>query len=94
MKRCSSTSFPHPRRWSGRRSWSSTASTRACRIAPGPSCKQLGDPSYKVRETAEAKLQELGPVAVPVLEDALINKDVEIVVRAERLLLKLNRSVP
>ena len=56
--------------------------------------KQLGDPSYKVRETAEAKLQELGPVAVPVLEDALINKDVEIVVRAERLLLKLNRSVP
>jgi hypothetical protein len=33
-------------------------------------------------------------VAVPVLEDALINKDVEIVVRAERLLLRLNRSVP
>ena len=56
--------------------------------------KQLGDPSYKVRETAEAKLQALGPVAVPVLEDALINKDVEIVVRAERLLLRLNRSVP
>ena len=56
--------------------------------------QQLGDPSYKVRETAEAKLQALGPVAVPVLEDALINKDVEIVVRAERLLLRLNRSVP
>jgi hypothetical protein len=56
--------------------------------------KQLGDPSYKVRETAEAKLQALGPVAVPVLEDALIDKDVEIVVRAERLLLRLNRSVP
>ncbi len=56
--------------------------------------QQLGDPSYKVRETAESKLQALGPVAVPVLEDALINKDVEIVVRAERLLLKLNRSVP
>jgi hypothetical protein len=55
---------------------------------------QLGDPSYNVRETAEAKLKELGPVAVPVLEDALINKDVEIVVRAERLLLRLNRSVP
>ena len=56
--------------------------------------QQLGDPSYKVRETAEAKLQALGPVAVPVLEDALINKDVEVVVRAERLLLRLNRSVP
>ena len=56
--------------------------------------KQLGDPSYKIRETAEGKLQELGPVAVPALEDALTNKDVEIVVRAERLLLKLNRSVP
>jgi hypothetical protein len=55
---------------------------------------QLGDPSYKIRETAEGKLQELGPVAVPALEDALTNKDVEIVVRAERLLLKLNRSVP
>jgi hypothetical protein len=56
--------------------------------------QQLGDSSYKVRETAEAKLRELGPVAVPVLEDALVNKDIEIVVRAERLLLRLNRSVP
>jgi hypothetical protein len=56
--------------------------------------QQLADPSYKVRETAEAKLRELGPVAVPVLEDALINKDVEVVIRAERLLLRLNRSVP
>jgi hypothetical protein len=56
--------------------------------------QQLGDPSYQVRETAEAKLQALGPVAVPVLEDALVNKDVEIVLRAERLLLRLNRSVP
>jgi hypothetical protein len=55
--------------------------------------QQLGDSSYKVREAAEAKLTELGPVAVPVLEDALINKDVEIVVRAERLLLKLHRPV-
>ncbi len=36
----------------------------------------------------------MGPVAVPVLEDALTNKDVEIVFRAERLLLKLNRTVP
>jgi hypothetical protein len=56
--------------------------------------QQLGDKSYKVRESAEARLVELGPVAVPVLEDALTNKDVEIVFRAERLLLRLNRQVP
>jgi hypothetical protein len=55
---------------------------------------QLGDQSPKVRETAESKLAELGPVAVPALEDALINKDVEIVFRAERLLMRLNRPVP
>ena len=45
-------------------------------------------------EAAEARLFEMGPVAVPVLEDALIHKDVEIVFRAERLLLRLNRPVP
>jgi hypothetical protein len=56
--------------------------------------KQLGDESYQVRETAEARLLELGPVAVPSLEDALKDKDVEIVFRAERLLLRLNRPVP
>jgi hypothetical protein len=56
--------------------------------------KQLCDESYKVRETAEARLLELGPVSVPSLEDALKDKDLEIVFRAERLLLKLNRPVP
>ena len=56
--------------------------------------QQLGDQAYSVREAAEAKLQALGPVAVPVLEDALVNKDVEIVFRAERLLLRLHRAVP
>ena len=61
---------------------------------PGQLVKQLGDPSSKTRETAETRLFELGPVAVPALEDALTNKDVEIVFRAERLLLRLNRSVP
>ncbi len=55
---------------------------------------QLGDATPKARESAEAKLLELGPVAVPVLEEALTNKDIEIVFRAERLLLKLNRPVP
>jgi hypothetical protein len=56
--------------------------------------QQLGDLSPKTRESAEARLLEIGPVAVPVLEDALTNKDVEIVFRAERLLLRLNRQVP
>jgi hypothetical protein len=56
--------------------------------------QQLGDPSPKTREAAENRLFELGPVAVPALEDALTNKDVEIVFRSERLLLRLNRAVP
>jgi hypothetical protein len=56
--------------------------------------KKLGDDVPKTREDAEAKLFELGPVAVPVLEDALREKDLEIVFRAERLLLKFNRNVP
>lgn len=55
---------------------------------------QLGDKSPRARETAETRLFEMGPAAVPVLEDALSNKDVEIVYRAERLLLKLGRAVP
>lgn len=56
--------------------------------------QKLGDGLPKARETAETQLFELGSVAVPVLEDALRNKDVEIVFRAERLLLRLNRQVP
>jgi hypothetical protein len=56
--------------------------------------QQLGDDSYKMRETAESRLMEMGPAAVPALEDALTHKDVEIVFRAERLLLQLNRAVP
>jgi hypothetical protein len=56
--------------------------------------KELGDASPKTREAAERRLFELGSVAVPALEDALLEKDVEIVFRAERLLLRLNRPVP
>jgi hypothetical protein len=56
--------------------------------------KQLGDLGPKVREEAETQLFELGPAAIPVLEDALRDKDVEIVFRAERILLRLNRQVP
>ncbi|MCA1685756.1 MAG: hypothetical protein LC745_07160 [Planctomycetia bacterium] len=56
--------------------------------------KRLGDRLPKDREAAETQLFELGPVAVPVLEDALRDKDLEVVFRAERLLLRLNRQVP
>jgi hypothetical protein len=56
--------------------------------------RRLGDPAPKTRDTAEAQLYDLGSVAVPALEDALGDKDVEIVFRAERLLLRLNRMVP
>ena len=55
---------------------------------------RLGDASYAAREGAEAELYDLGPVAVPVLEDALREKDLEIVYRAERVLMRLNRQVP
>lgn len=56
--------------------------------------QRLGDTSPKTREGAESELFELGSVAVPVLEDALRDKDVEIMFRAERILMKLNRPVP
>jgi len=56
--------------------------------------QRLGDERPRAREEAESQLFELGPVAVPVLEDALRNNDVEIVFRAERLRLRLNRQVP
>jgi hypothetical protein len=56
--------------------------------------QQLGDRSPRSRESAETRLFEMGPVVVPVLEDALANKDIVIVFRAERLLLKLGRAVP
>jgi len=56
--------------------------------------KQLGELGPKVREDAETQLFELGPVAIPVLEDAIREKDIEIVFRAERILLRLNRQVP
>lgn len=55
---------------------------------------RLGDKAPAARESAEAELYELGPVAVPALEDALISKDIEIVFRAERILMRLSRPVP
>jgi hypothetical protein len=47
----------------------------------------LGDPSYAKREHAEKRLKALGRLAIPNLKEALKNKDTEVVMRAERLLL-------
>ena len=71
----------HPRSWSERPSWSCTASTLAFKIERGRSCNNSETQSPKARETAESRLAEMGPVALPALEDALVNKDVEIVFR-------------
>lgn len=54
---------------------------------------QLGSETYKTREAAEERLAQLGPVAVPVLEEALNHADAEIVFRAERLLRSMQREV-
>jgi HEAT repeat protein len=55
---------------------------------------QLGDPSPSVREEAEHDLFDLGPVAIPALNEALNHQDLEIVYRAERLLRQLNQPIP
>ncbi|MGE5192799.1 MAG: hypothetical protein ACM3U2_09870 [Deltaproteobacteria bacterium] len=48
---------------------------------------ELGDSSYAKREQAEKRLKDLGRLAIPSLKEALKNKDLEVVMRAERLLL-------
>jgi hypothetical protein len=48
---------------------------------------ELGDASYARREKAEKRLKDLGRQAIPSLKEALKNKDPEVVMRAERLLL-------
>jgi hypothetical protein len=48
---------------------------------------ELGDSSYAKREKAEKRLKDLGRLAIPTLKEALKNKDTEVVMRAERLLL-------
>ena len=48
---------------------------------------ELGDPSYAKRERAEKRLKALGHLAIPSLKEALKDKDLEVVMRAERLLL-------
>lgn len=54
--------------------------------------KQLGDRRFVERERAEKALLHRGPVAVPYLKDALKGKDTEVVRRAERILLQIDRG--
>ncbi len=53
---------------------------------------QLGDPKFKVREAAQKQLTGLGPLAFAALQKALSNKDLEVVIRAERILLNQNQT--
>ena len=54
---------------------------------------ELGDASYTVREKAESRLKELGNLASSNLKEAMKSKDLEVVMRAERLLLKLKEQL-
>jgi hypothetical protein len=54
---------------------------------------QLGAEDYPQREAAETRLVELGRLAVPALKQALTSADLEVVYRAERMLLKLNEPL-
>jgi hypothetical protein len=49
--------------------------------------EELADPSYAKREEAEKRLKKLGNLAIPSLKEAMKSKDLEVVMRAERLLL-------
>ncbi len=48
--------------------------------------RQLGDDEYEVREKATQQLAALGPLAVPLLRQALHESDIEVVRRAEACL--------
>jgi hypothetical protein len=53
---------------------------------------QLGDPKFAVREAAQQRLMALGSLAFPALNKALNHADLEIVIRAERILLNQNQT--
>lgn len=53
---------------------------------------QLGEPKFSAREAAQKRLMELGPLAFSALNKALNNSDLEIVIRAERILLFQNQT--
>ncbi|MGD9723352.1 MAG: hypothetical protein AB7O59_18035 [Pirellulales bacterium] len=52
---------------------------------------RLGDADFIARQDAEKRLVELGPLAFDALKKAIQDNDMEIVVRAERVLLKQNQ---
>ncbi len=56
---------------------------------------ELGAEKYSVREAAEKRLLELGRLAMPALKEAAkpANKDLEVVFRAERILLAQNEKL-
>lgn len=54
--------------------------------------KQLGDPSFTIRENATESLAELGILSQQGLKRALLNPDLEIRMRAHRILLKSLQS--
>lgn len=53
---------------------------------------QLGDPKFAVREAAQKRLMELGPLAFGALNEALNHSDLEIVIRSERILLNQKQT--
>jgi hypothetical protein len=48
---------------------------------------QLGDPKFSVREAAQERIAEMGPLAITSLLKALNDDDPEIAIRCERILL-------
>ncbi len=54
---------------------------------------ELGHAKYSVREAAQKRLTELGSLAFGPLYNALKNPDLEVVLRAERILLNQNQSL-
>ena len=55
---------------------------------------ELGDAQFSKREQAEIRLRGLGRLAIPKLKEVLKNPDLEVVVRAERLLLDQKEQLP
>jgi len=54
---------------------------------------QLGSASFAEREAADKRLRELGRLAIPILRECLTSPDLEVVLRAERILLAMNESI-
>jgi hypothetical protein len=54
--------------------------------------RQLGERSYRMREVAQQKLLDLGKTAIPVLEEGVKDKDLEVSRRCKHLLELAQRS--